>query len=795
MYLRILKKDLKRKKTLNIILLLFVIMSSMFASSSVNNILAIMGGLDNYFDKAGIGDYCIISKANNDLLSDMLDNEPEVNSYRCEEQLMYTTDKIHINGNENNTSSENRWCFFISVDNCKLNFFDSDNDKIVIVPKGEVYVTTPMIRDGKLSVGDELEISLGSGSVKLKVKGVAKDALLGSEIMSNSRFIMNPEDYAALTSDKEASDKQITKIFYIDTDDVSTLKQSLAGSSAYAISFDGDRNMLKTANMIKMLVAILLLIVSSSLIILSFVVLKFTIGFTIAEEFREIGVMKAMGFKNSSIRALYITKYSAIAAVGTVIGYFAGLPLGNILLEKVSSDIVLESKNSVLIGAFVAAAVFLLILWFSWIGTSKIKKLSPIDAVRCGQTGERFKRKSLMHLGKSRLGTTGYLAANDVLSSPKEFSIITIVFTLCAMMIMMLSAVANTMNSSKLVYLFSVTDSDVYIDYGSDMVDVMNGSQPLSNVLEKAEKELADNDMPADVFIEVTYKLSVTHNDKQLLMHFTQCKSRNPDTIDTSKYAIYEGKFPEYPNEIALTKVCADELDAEIGDTIMIDIEGKNEEFIISGYFDSMNQMGLIGRLNQHIQLSDDSIATYFSLQASFTDSPSKKVKNERIDTLKSIHGDDNVQTTSEFVASCFGVTDTIVALKKFVIILSVIIILLITVLMEKSFITKEKSEIALMKAIGFKNSSVIAQHVMRFFIVSVIASFAGAAISHPITSLTMKPVFEAFGVRSSMNYDFSAVETLIFFPAIIIAATIIGTFLTALNTRRIRSSDTADIE
>ena len=83
----------------------------------------------------------------------------------------------------------------------------------------------------------------------------------------------------------------------------------------------------------------------------------------------------------------------------------------------------------------------------------------------------------------------------------------------------------------------------------------------------------------------------------------------------------------------------------------------------------------------------------------------------------------------------------------------------------------------------------------MRFFIVSVIASFAGAAISHPITSLTMKPVFEAFGVRSSMNYDFSAVETLIFFPAIIIAATIIGTFLTALNTRRIRSSDTADIE
>ena len=45
---------------MNIILLLFVILATMFASSSVNNIITVMGGLDNYFEKANVSDHFII---------------------------------------------------------------------------------------------------------------------------------------------------------------------------------------------------------------------------------------------------------------------------------------------------------------------------------------------------------------------------------------------------------------------------------------------------------------------------------------------------------------------------------------------------------------------------------------------------------------------------------------------------------------------------------------------------------------------------------------------------------------
>ena len=58
-----------------------------------------------------------------------------------------------------------------------------------------------------------------------------------------------------------------------------------------------------------MIVAFTMLILSICLIIVSFVVLKFSITFTISEEFREIGVMKVIGISNFKIRSLYLTKY------------------------------------------------------------------------------------------------------------------------------------------------------------------------------------------------------------------------------------------------------------------------------------------------------------------------------------------------------------------------------------------------------------------------------------------------------------------------------------------------------
>ena len=61
MLFRILKKDLKRKKVMNAILLCFILLATMFVASGISNVVSVMNGTDSYLDKAGIGDYVVIS--------------------------------------------------------------------------------------------------------------------------------------------------------------------------------------------------------------------------------------------------------------------------------------------------------------------------------------------------------------------------------------------------------------------------------------------------------------------------------------------------------------------------------------------------------------------------------------------------------------------------------------------------------------------------------------------------------------------------------------------------------------
>lgn len=74
MHLNILRKDLKRKKTMNIILLISIILASMFASSSMNNLLSITTAMDSYVRKSELADYTVY-------LNDTKENTSQIESY------------------------------------------------------------------------------------------------------------------------------------------------------------------------------------------------------------------------------------------------------------------------------------------------------------------------------------------------------------------------------------------------------------------------------------------------------------------------------------------------------------------------------------------------------------------------------------------------------------------------------------------------------------------------------------------------------------------------------------------
>ena len=789
MYLRILKKDLKRKKTMNLILLLFVILATMFAASSVNNIITVMGGLDYYFEKAGLPDHFISSDPGNDgsETEEFLLNNSNVKEFRREDILFIIDTGLTQNGKKLAEVGNN--IIVLDIDNAKLNYFDKDNDIITDVPEGQAYFTGSIISKLELETGDEFQAKLGDTELTLHYAGIGKDAFLGSEMMNNPRMIINHADYERFMADKTAAENNIASIFYINGYNKETLESDL--SDAPNTVFNKSIDLIKTSYMMNSIVAALLLIVSVCLILVSFVVLRFTISFTINEEFREIGVMKALGLKNSSVRGLYLVKYLGIAVIGAFIGLILSIPFGNALLESVSDNMVLGNDNMMLINVLCSVSVVLIIMLFCHRCTHRIKKLSPIDAVRSGQTGERFKKKGFLRIGKSRLGATGFLAFNDIFSSPKQFGIMTVIFSVCLLLITSLANTANTLSSEKLLPLFCTTKSDAYITDSNMISRVLTGEETYREVHADIEKKLADNGMPAKVHSETMLFPTLEANGKKISPIFNYCRDTK-----ASDYIYSEGYAPKYANEIALTIQVADKLGVGVGDRIKLTLGDKTDNYIVSALFQSMMQMGESGRFSEALDISDELIKQVMGFQVDFDDSPDKAVTEKRIEEMKDIFDTKYVEDTDDFVMECIGagIKDTINGVKLMVILVTAIIVIMISVLMERSFISKEKSEIALMKAMGFRTGSVIAQHTLRFAIVAVTASVIAIALGTPITKLCIDPVFGITGAINGVDYNIKPVEVCVIYPVIVVAATVLGAFFTALCMKTIKASDTADI-
>ena len=80
-------------------------------------------------------------------------------------------------------------------------------------------------------------------------------------------------------------------------------------------------------------------------------------------------------------------------------------------------------------------------------------------------------------------------------------------------------------------------------------------------------------------------------------------------------------------------------------------------------------------------------------------------------------------------------------------------IILVISVIMERTFISKEQGEIALMKAIGTRNRKIYLYHTLRFLFIGIISVIISEILVMPLTHLCMDPIFKMMGLEVGVNY------------------------------------------
>ena len=776
MFLRILKKDLTRKKTMNFILFLFIAISTAFLAASVNNLTILTNAVDYYLEQSNTPDYLVMALVEGDVdpLHDYLKTDSNSESYEIQEGFDVSSLDITIlrkDTQEVDSYVSGQPICLTANQGDSIKIFDEDG-AIPLLSSGEIAIPYVDAASNNLMIGDQLTLVIEGISKQFTLTHITKDSVFGSSMVGLKRYLICPSDYDEILAQTSIPIKE--HIYSIYTQDLARFEKAFKNEN-FSLVFYMTDSMLRLSFIMEMLISGILIIVSVCLILISFFMLRFTIIFTLQEDYQQIGIMKALGIKDRRLSSIYLTKYTALALIGATFGFFLSFPFGRLLLSGSSPNMLLKDTHKTpLANALCALVVVLLVIAFCYSSTNKLKKFTVMEAIRKGSTGERYHRKNFIALKNCKsLPAAIYMAFNDITSNLKRFSILIITFCLGILLIIIPLNAANTLKSENIVELFGMSIPDFFVDPGNLTSYMGIGEkETLVNALHDMEDAFAKDGYPADLFAELVFPVSYFTDDPDILTSIATLQSYNNHFRD---YALLDGTMAVLPNEIMLTELSAKEMNVGIGDSIHATIDGTLYDFIITGTFQSMNMAGKNARFADSFSISYHNLAGINNLEGVFREEVNTQ---EAILTLQEKHPDYIFETPAQYATSTLGEIITQVdSLKNLIALVIIGINILITALMMKTLMTREHGEIALLKSLGFSRSTLRIWQTVRISIILFFAIILGIILSILLGPVTVGQVFTYMGANH-IKLVVIPIEVYIKYPLLVLAATTTAAFI-----------------
>ena len=793
MLYRILKKDLLRRKGVNVILFLFITIATIFLASSVNNILVVSSAISYYMEFSGVPDVNFILKGDTEKekTEEWLDDgAKDVKEYGDSSMIALNDQNMKIikNGKKKEYAAAGTSVYLAAagMEYCKV--FDLDG-KPFSLKKGEAALTRDAMERNHLESGDKISISVGKTERKLTVSEQIKDAAFGSDMVGMNRIIVSEEDYETFLKDENAEN---IRMFCVMTDKAAEFVRNLNNQDFTTVLSTVSKSMYKMIYSFDMIMAALLILVGICLILIALLVLRFTLVFTMEEEYREIGIMKAVGFRNFAVKKVYLLKYLVLVTAGTVVGFAASIPVSRAMVASVSRNMIMEDSGSNLWVNFICSGcIILLVMLFCYTSTGKLDKISAISAIRSGKTGERFKRRAGIRLNRrGKMSVPMFLGLNDMLTHMRRYLVLMITFCISFVLITIPLNTINTMRSREMVVKFALDpDSAVYvrrIEKASEgnyryKDDLLAGMQ-------RVEQEMKAKGYDAELTGIPFYFLKISKDgvvsDQKLLV--LQNLGQNNDYLHYDK-----GEAPRLENEIALSETVLKQNKWNIGDWVDVNIGSKEKRLLITGTYSDYMQMGQSGRMNPVIDMKEEMMADYWNILVDMkTDKTQKELAADLKKDFPQYEWDDAQSLVDQNVG---GIQDSLAKLLLPMTGLLCAIIMLITALMEKLFIVREKGEIAMMKSVGFRNRSIRRWQILRMVWVVLVSMIAAVPLSLLSNRFMLRPIFAIMGA----DVEIQVVPWQVYgvYPGILMVGIIAATIFATGKVKQIHIREMNNIE
>ncbi|MEK4006944.1 ABC transporter permease [Paenibacillus sp. FSL H3-0333] len=759
MYLKLIKNDLRKSKLITGTIMAFILVAAMLTSLAASLTVNLSGAIDNMLLSAKALHFMQMHTGNVDVdqLRRFADTNGSVEEYQVQEFLNIEGAEIVIGNDSLAGSIQDNG---LSVQGKKFDYLLDLNGGVIHPADGEIYVPVYYRQEGNAALGDTLTIH----GISFHVAGFLRDSTMNAALVSSKKFLVSQADFERVREFGQLEhliEFRLSEGVNYPAFETAYLDAGLPANGPPAITY----NQVKMINGITdgIMIAVLVLI-GMLVIIVAFLCIRFTLLATIEEDYKEIGVLKAIGMRVSQIKKLYLAKYGAITGVACVLGFLASLPLQipfmhNIRLYMGDSGSRFPGLLSGLAGAVLIFAVVM--LYVNGV-LRRFRNISPAQAVRFGASRESSKPGRSFRLSYNRLFTRNiFLGIKDVLSRKKLYVTMTMVLVISSFIMIVPYNISNTISAPGFITNMGMGISDLNIGVLRTQVEDVPGKAA-----------------------EVAARLAEDKNVEKYAMFTSRMLERRTDDGTPEKLRVTFGDYSAFPvtyskgrapqaeAEIAVSVLNAEDLEMNVGDEIVVIADGTEKHLKVCGIYSDVTNGGRTAQANfkmNHGEILSASIAVTFrdrqSVQAAISQ------YREQFPFAK-------ITGIDETIGQMLGPMRKAIQKASIVATLATVLLtLLVTTLFMKLLVAKDRYCIAILKSIGLTSRDIRRQYLTRSVTVLGMGVITGTLLANTLGELAGVAIVSSFGA-SAFHFEVNPWFVYLFSPLLIAGCVVAATRL-----------------
>jgi putative ABC transport system permease protein len=756
MIFRLVRNDILRNKTTTATTTLFVTAAALLVSLAVLLFVNLTGAIDTLMEDAKTPHFLQMHSGSIDRsrLQSFIDSHPEIVDNQVLEFLNVEGARIRI-GNRSLAGSVQDNGF--SVQSPRFDFLLDLDGNVLEVADGEVYVPISYGQSGLARVGETMHV----GETELTVAGFLRDSQMNSLLSSSKRFLVSPADFADIR--QSGTVEYLIEFRVTDPATLGALENAYVTAGLESNGPTIVAPLFRTINALSdgLMIALILLL---SVLVLSVALLciRFTLLAKIEDDYREIGVMKAIGLRISDVKKAYLLKYAVITGAGGLIGLALAFAVQGLVLENIRLYMG-EAHRPVITVLFAVVSVLIIgtvIMAFVNRVLRRFQKISPAEAIRFGVS-----REKLSGGGHFRIRTWTGLPANtllgmkDVLSRWKTSATMLTVLVVAVFLVVVPRNLVNTISSDGFITYMGLGMHDMRLDI-QQTTDVPGKVRLISEAL-------ADDDSVSRYVILTTRNLTALGADGSEVRLKVELGDHSVFPIT---YA--HGRSPVSPDEIALSVLNAEALGLGVGDPITVGVDSLQRELTVSGIYSDVTNGGRTAKAVFDAASADVmwSVAAVELVDKSVVDLKVKEY-SDRFDFAK-------VSGIQEFIRQTFGTTiSSVHRVSSIAFTVALSICLLVSLLFARMLVARDRYSIAVLKAVGYTTADIRAQYAIGTSLIAATGVLLGTLLANSAGEALAQMVISLFGA-SSFSFNIDVMFSCIVGPLSIIAVTMAGTHM-----------------